>query len=230
MSIASRVSINPAYGVLAHATLALMCRVCKAPKEVLESINAQLRQKPKPVPMHKIAEACGISKAEIGRHSLQCVPRETLKTHGTFSRAPRYWVDESGQMRSWPGQELVNESDLRGPVTVFTIRRQGQNQTAIVARQRTTAIELNPFPCMTHEQAKALAAEMAERNQKAIEAETVTLPPSIEEAAAPETETGFVIVRKPEEEKPAPEAERKLTPRQSERYKWLHAPLGMKHD
>ncbi|HXN26073.1 MAG TPA: hypothetical protein VN902_03065 [Candidatus Acidoferrales bacterium] len=55
-----------------------MCKVCKSPPETLGSINKMLKDR---VTLSKIAEFSGIHRSIIGRHSLNCVPKQVLKTH-----------------------------------------------------------------------------------------------------------------------------------------------------
>jgi hypothetical protein len=69
------------------------CIVCRTPREVLAVINDQLKRK---IPMRQIAADSGISKAAIGRHSLNCRQRQILQRRGSFGSDPAdRWISVS---------------------------------------------------------------------------------------------------------------------------------------
>jgi hypothetical protein len=169
------------------------CSICAKPPEVLEAINQQIHAGVSPL---VIAKQIGIAKSILYRHRQKCLPRRVLETAASFVNALEYVQWPDGTLRNFSNQQIVQESELRGPVVIFRVKY-----------PRNTDQRM-----LTREEAQALKKEMEADNKPATEA----------------AETNVDIVHIGSEA--APEPEHKLTPRQSERYKWLHAPLGLKHD
>ena len=55
------------------------CSICKLPKDVLESVNAQIRQH---LSQRKIGLQIGKHKSIVNRHANRCLPREVATKHG----------------------------------------------------------------------------------------------------------------------------------------------------
>jgi hypothetical protein len=131
------------------------CCICSGPAGVLENVDRMLRNK---TPMSRIAALAGCSKSAVGRHSLSCVPRETLKQHGAALHRRRLIIEQGnppqhhlfGSGRSLEPHELDYEKDLFLRITYGNKR--------------------GPSPAyLTRDEAKALAEKMAASNKAATE-------------------------------------------------------------
>jgi hypothetical protein len=191
-----------------------VCLVCKSPPEVRDSINAQLRQKPKAVPMKQIAAASGISRAEIGRHSLRCIPKVTIKAHGAkmYNGGPIALQYEDGRNFLMYSETPMSDEEFAKVTWVVRIRREQRSEAAA---QKIGQPSL-PSGYLTRSEADSVKKKMAADNTPATDAGENILAQS----------DSFVMLRKPAEvvaghnNSPAPE--KPLTKKQGQRYKWLH--------
>jgi hypothetical protein len=205
-----------------------VCSICSKPREILEAINTQIRQGVSPM---VISKQCGIAKSILYRHRAKCLPKRVLVEQAAWREAAQFWQTEDGIIRNFASSEVVTELPS-GPVWLFKIKYENCGDAETIQRRfQDEAAARSPYPSLSHDEATALVKKMAAPNA----------PPSDE--AAEETKVDIINLYSPAPEaaeeiksnnvnldSPAPEPPRKLTPRQSERYKWLHAPLGMKHD
>ena len=82
------------------------CSICAAPPEVLKAVNEALGKKEK---LRNVAKRSGFSKSTLGRHRLNCLPREIIASN----RSKRF-NSASGQVFvSWPDDPSC-PPDVRG--------------------------------------------------------------------------------------------------------------------
>jgi hypothetical protein len=204
-----------------------MCRVCKSPPEVRASIDAQLRAKPKPVAMKIIAAASGISRAEIGRHSLRCIPKVTVKAHGAkmYSGGPIALQYEDGRNIHMFSETPMTDEEFQKCVWVVRIRHEQRNEAAAPKIGQPSL----PSDYLSRDEAATVKAKMQTDNRPATDEAAETNDDNIiNRTPAPEViaaSNSFVMLRKPEvvqklDNSPAPE--KPLTKKQGMRYKWLH--------
>jgi hypothetical protein len=112
-------------GGCAPCYASIMCKVCKSPPETLAAVNQMLKDK---ITLSKIAEFSGIHRSIVGRHSLQCVPKEVLKTHRqNFYHGERVVVVYEDESR-WPFDATPGllyhgtPTELRPDDTVLVVR------------------------------------------------------------------------------------------------------------
>jgi|GEM_PF-4794536 len=188
------------------------CSICSLPADQLQAVNTQMLAGVSP---QDIAKQIGKHRSILYRHKSKCLPRTTLqqfKEHQN-SRGPVALQTADGRnfyAFSDPPRPMSDE-DFAKVSWVWRLRYQLPNketpQSEIIAATPAQDIISG---MLSREQAQQLRAKMAGENK-------------------PATDEAEQVPQKVGQPNAAPE-EKKLTPRQSERYKWLHAPLGLKHD
>jgi hypothetical protein len=135
------------------------CCICSGPPAVLENVDRMLRNK---TPMSRIAALAGCSKSAIGRHSLSCIPRDSLKQHGAAlhrrrlviqqGNPPTYHLAFSGR---WLAEhELDYDKDL---FVVVSYGKKGTHGPAMLTRNE--AEELSKQMAASNQAAKENAEE-----------------------------------------------------------------------
>lgn len=143
------------------------CAVCKAPAAVRENVDRMLRNK---TPMSRIAALAGCSKSAIGRHSLKCVPRDTLKTHGAAMHRRRLIIQQGipPQYAVWGSNRSLQPSEFDYDHDLFVVVHYGPKGSPQHSQRM-----------LTRDQAGALQKQMetdALRKAVAQEAEEVPAP------------------------------------------------------